>query len=458
VTGSGTVSLASPGEAQADVSESGARAASADTPAAKPYMERYVPEPNLWEFGLFGGVFFPSDDHNLKVPTLPQEPYAAAAFELGMRVGYYPVAFLGIEAEAAAMPTTTRDTERTAMLYTARGHLIAQLPYWSVVPFVVGGGGLLGGISRSMGNDSDPLVYFGAGVKVPMSEHLSARLDLRDNLTQKLDSSDGTATHNFEALLGLTITLGRSEPQVSVTTPVGDADRDGRPDDEDSCPDRPALTSDGCPTDRDGDRVLDGVDECPTEVGDSVTGCPNKDIDADKVPIPCDQCPYEAGPAPTGCPTKDKDGDGFPDSTDKCPTEAETRNGFEDSDGCPDEVPEAVKRFSGVIQGITFQQGKAVIRPESYKTLDAAVEVLKTYPDIRLEISGHTSSEGNDKKNLDLSLARAEAVKKYMVDKGIDSGRIEARGAGSAEPLDDNATVAGRERNRRIQFKILSQN
>jgi OOP family OmpA-OmpF porin len=193
-------------------------------------------------------------------------------------------------------------------------------------------------------------------------------------------------------------------------------------------------------------------------VGDSVTGCPNHDIDADKVPIPCDQCPYEAGPAPTGCPTKDKDGDGFPDSSDKCPTEAETRNGFQDSDGCPDEVPEAVKRFSGVIQGITFQQGKAVIRPESYKTLDAAVEVLKTYPDIRLEVSGHTSSEGVDQKNQQLSLGRAEAVKKYMVDKGIDAGRIEARGAGSAEPLDDNATTAGRERNRRIQFKILSQN
>ncbi len=457
VESTGTIQVGSTTDVSADVKDSSAPVEHSDAVEEKPYMERYLPEANLWEFGMYSGAFFPSDEHNLKVPTLPQEPYAAAALELGMRIGYFPVSFLGIEAEAAGMPTTTRDTDRTAMLYTARGHLIAQLPMWSVVPFVLGGGGVLGAVSRPMGNDVDPLVHFGVGVKVPMSEHLSGRLDLRDNLTQKFDSDDGAATHSFEALLGLTITLGRTVAKASAAAPIKDSDVDGRPDNVDKCPDRPGLTPDGCPADRDGDRVPDTLDDCPTEVGDSVTGCPNRDVDADKILIPCDQCPYEAGPAPTGCPTKDKDGDGFPDDKDKCPTQAETRNGFEDADGCPDEVPEAVKRFTGVIQGITFQQGKAVIRPESFKTLDAAVEVLKSYPDIRLEISGHTSSEGNDQKNVQLSMARAEAVKKYMVDKGIDAGRIEARGAGSSEPLDDNATIAGRERNRRIQFKILSQ-
>ncbi|HSU38251.1 MAG TPA: OmpA family protein, partial [Polyangiaceae bacterium] len=140
---------------------------------------------------------------------------------------------------------------------------------------------------------------------------------------------------------------------------------------------------------------------------------------------------------------------------DKCPNEPETKNGFEDTDGCPDKIPDAVKKFSGVVQGIYFKKGSAVVRADSKTTLNAAVKVLQQYPSIGFEISGHTSSEGDKAVNDKLSLDRADAVKQYLVDQGVEASRIKTRGAGAEEPIADNNTKAGREKNRRIEFKVL---
>jgi OOP family OmpA-OmpF porin len=145
------------------------------------------------------------------------------------------------------------------------------------------------------------------------------------------------------------------------------------------------------------------------------------------------------------------------DEIDKCPEQPETKNGFEDADGCPDELPKEVAKFSGVIKGIQFDFGKATIRRESNKLLDEAVKVLQTYPELRIQISGHTDNVGEPAKNLELSQARADSVKAYFTGKGIDAGRIETRGAGETEPVADNATDAGRQQNRRIEFKLLQK-
>ncbi len=423
--------------------------------AAVPYLERYKPEGNLWELGFFGGVLFPSSKHNLKVQTLPQEPYNTAAVDVGMRGAYFPVSFAGLEVEAAVMPTATRDTNRSALLYAGRAQLILQLPFWSVTPFILGGGGVMGAFSRPMGYDIDPLILYGLGVKVPVNHLLSLRFDARDNLTQKFDADDGSATHNIELLLGLTVSLERTPPPAPSAE--RDSDRDGLVDSKDRCKDVAALTPDGCPADTDGDGVSDSEDHCPREAAATPTGCPELDADGDGVPAPCDRCPDVKGTEADGCPTRDADGDGITDDVDKCPAKAEVRNGFEDDDGCPDEVPEAVQRFTGVIQGITFEQGRADIRRESLPTLDSAYLVLTEFPSIRLEVSGHTSSEGDAQTNQQLSQDRAQAVKDYLVQKGVDPARIQVRGAGSSEPIADNATPAGRMKNRRIEFRILSQ-
>lgn len=419
------------------------------------YMDRYKPQGNLWEIGLFAGGFFPSNNHNIQVPGSATENYNDVNLALGARVAYFPLSFFGVEAEGMVSPSATQDTNLSAMLYSFRGHGILQLPLASIVPFALVGGGAMGGVSRPLGHDMDPLFHFGVGAKIPFSHLVSLRVDLRDNITQKRNAENGTATHNFEALLGVTFTLGRTPPP-----PPRDRDYDGLFDYEDSCPDQGALTVDGCPGDQDGDGVPDLEDQCPTVAGEGPTGCPpekNLDEDGDGVPLPCDLCPNEAGVAPDGCPIKDTDGDGILDDVDKCPTEPETRNGFQDEDGCPDEVPESVKRFTGVIRGIVFDQGKASIRRESFATLDSAYDILKEHESIRLEVTGHTSSEGSEEVNQRLSEERANAVRDYIVNKGIDGSRITARGAGPSEPIADNATPQGREQNRRIEFRILAQ-
>jgi outer membrane protein OmpA-like peptidoglycan-associated protein len=186
--------------------------------------------------------------------------------------------------------------------------------------------------------------------------------------------------------------------------------------------------------------------------GFAPTGCP--DGDADGVLDRDDQCPSQAGLAPDGCPG-DSDGDGLRDDVDKCPSEAETSNGFEDDDGCPDEVPDVVKRFSGAIDGITFGTNQAEIRPGSRGVLDEAARVLDEYPSLRVEVVGHTDDRGAREHNLDLSLRRAESVKAYLVRQGVEPTRLIVRGAGPDEPLIAEKTKEARQKNRRIEFRVL---
>ena len=422
------------------------------------YMQRYKPVPNLWEIGIFGGVLFPSSSHNFHNENRTHEAYSDVAPDVGARVGYYPLSFLGAELEGAVMPATTADTDEAGGLWAIRGHVVGQLPTMSIVPFLLVGGGRMGAGANSMGSDSDPLFHFGGGVKVPLDEIVGVRLDVRDNLTQKNNADDGTLTHHPEILAALTLTLDRSAKKEPPPPPQ-DSDGDGFADPDDECPNEPGVAPKGCPScptpDTDGDGFLDPDDQCPREAGIAPDGCPDKDPDKDGVLNPDDKCPDVAGVAPDGCPDNDPDKDGIPDPADKCPAKPETRNGYQDTDGCPDEVPEAVKKFTGVIQGIEFDTGLATIRPGSRPTLDGAAKVLTDFPDIRVLISGHTDNVGQRDKNLTLSQNRAASVKKYLVAKGIKGDRIKTRGAGPDEPIADNKTPAGRQKNRRIEFKLI---
>jgi outer membrane protein OmpA-like peptidoglycan-associated protein len=159
--------------------------------------------------------------------------------------------------------------------------------------------------------------------------------------------------------------------------------------------------------------------------------------------------------APDGCPLRDTDGDGILDKDDKCVTEPETRNGWEDTDGCPDEIPKAITKFTGVIKGIYFDFNKATIKKNSAPTLDAAAKIFKEYPGLKVEVSGHTDDVGTREYNVDLAQKRADSVKQYLVDRGVAADRIKTRGAGPDEPIADNTKAAGRAKNRRIEFKIL---
>ncbi|MCA9709710.1 MAG: OmpA family protein, partial [Myxococcales bacterium] len=392
---------------------------------AKPFLRRHAPRGRSWELGLFGGVATPSRGLDLHADTVPWKRYARVAGDVGVRGGYYFLSFLGLEGELGLLPGRVAATGAGALMYTARIQPVLQLPFWRLAPFATVGLGLLGVGSdpSAMGNDVDLLFSYGGGLKLYVSRNIGLRLDVRTNLSQKYVDPDAADTEEY--LLGLVVRLG---PRPRPPAPPPDTDRDGFLDEADACPTEPGVAPDGCPIrDADGDGFLDDVDACPTE----------------------------PGVEPDGCPIRDTDEDGLLDDVDQCVTEPETRNGFEDADGCPDAIPEEVERFTGAIRGIYFQSGKANIRKKSERVLAAAAKVLGDYPSLRVEISGHTDDQGSRDFNMRLSAARAASVRDWLVAHGIDASRLTTRGAGPDEPVDVNTTKQGRAANRRIEFRLI---
>jgi OmpA-OmpF porin, OOP family len=110
-----------------------------------------------------------------------------------------------------------------------------------------------------------------------------------------------------------------------------------------------------------------------------------------------------------------------------------------------------------VLDDVEFDFGKSTLRTASYNTLDDLVDYLKRKPNERIEIGGHTDNVGSDEKNLVLSLERAKSIVAYLIAKGIGNDRLVAKGYGAEEPIEDNSTEEGRQKNRRTEVKILDQ-
>ncbi|MEA1912825.1 MAG: OmpA family protein [candidate division WOR-3 bacterium] len=110
-----------------------------------------------------------------------------------------------------------------------------------------------------------------------------------------------------------------------------------------------------------------------------------------------------------------------------------------------------------VLRGIHFATGKTTIPPDGYPILDKVVSVLKANKNVKVEISGHTDSVGSASYNLRLSDGRAQSVRQYLIQQGIDSSRLVARGYGESKPIAPNTTREGRAENRRIEFTVILQ-
>lgn len=109
------------------------------------------------------------------------------------------------------------------------------------------------------------------------------------------------------------------------------------------------------------------------------------------------------------------------------------------------------------LEDVYYDTGKATLKPESYKSLNELAELLKAKPSMKIEIAGHTDSDGEDETNLKLSQDRANSVVKYLISKGIASSRLTAKGYGETQPVASNTTEEGKQKNRRTEVRILSE-
>ena len=145
-------------------------------------------------------------------------------------------------------------------------------------------------------------------------------------------------------------------------------------------------------------------------------------------------------------PPRDSDNDGVIDDRDKCPG---TPPGVAvDADGCP-------LRGSITLEGVNFEYNSAKLTADSRATLDTLAAALAKYPRLRVELQGHTDSIGSDKYNQALSHERAQSVRGYLVERSVPTSRLVSKGYGESQPLEDNATDAGRARNRRVVMYVL---
>ncbi|WGD35029.1 OmpA family protein [Olleya sp. YS] len=226
-----------------------------------------------------------------------------------------------------------------------------------------------------------------------------------------------------------------------------DSDNDGIINEEDQCPNVFGLaTLNGCP-DKDKDGIADKDDNCPDMPG-TLEGCP--DTDNDGVPDPYDRCPNVAGEQSNrGCPLPDTDGDGVLDKMDKCPQ----NKGLSSNNGCPEAKKEPTKMtVSNKPVLIYFELSKAEITEDSQTILDNVAQFMKKSKFKSYEISGHTDNTSSNETNLKLSLERANAVRAYLVDKGVDVTMLITKGFGEEFPIDKTNTEEGRQKNRRVEI------
>jgi type IX secretion system PorP/SprF family membrane protein len=239
--------------------------------------------------------------------------------------------------------------------------------------------------------------------------------------------------------------------------PPSDRDKDGIIDSEDKCPDEPGLKENfGCPVpdDRDRDGVLDKDDKCPDVPGlASLQGCPYNDRDGDGIRDDIDKCPDIAGTLSTeGCPqlvSDDADGDGIKDIIDKCPNTA----GPLENGGCPEVSDDEDKIRVMAIRNVFFDTDKFEIRPEAYKYLNDLAKLLKNKKDWKVKMDGFADSRGTEYHNKILSKNRVESVKAYLQDKGVSSKQLITAFYGELNPIGDNKTEAGLQKNRRVQIE-----
>jgi OOP family OmpA-OmpF porin len=273
-------------------------------------------------------------------------------------------------------------------------------------PYVFAGLGLVGENIGSSGGIY-PAIEAGGGLLFGLTPDLAGRASLSVMSVRNDEVNPGTDAYvDFRFNVGLLFAFGDA-PAAPAATPAPaaratDSDGDGLADNKDACPSTPASTADGCPaaapvvqTDSDGDGVYDAQDDCSGTLA-------GLKVDA------------------KGCAVETVDG----------------------------------QAQSIVLKGVTFLPGSATLTAEAKVVLETATAALSGQKSLKVELGGHTDSQGKDAANQALSQRRADAVRQFLIDKGIEGDRLTAVGYGETQPIADNNTAPGRAENRRVEFKI----
>ncbi len=335
---------------------------------------------------------------------------------------------------------------------------------WVFAPYALIGVGYIGingeegpQFARDSGVDSSPTASYGAGLVWRMGRSkYSIRTEFRTRVPigAQADLTDRLWT------IGLQYDLGRQATDAGIPESNIDTDGDGVLDMWDACENTPpgvTVTSRGCELvnidrDEDGDDVFDSVDECPgTPIGAPVDqrGC-SLDSDMDGVSTENDRCPGTRAGAKVnryGC-ESDDDGDAVPNHRDMCP---DTRTGARvDVSGC--EIKDIIS-----LPGANFETGLDTLLPGTQYILKDAAEILKRYPDMQIEVAGHTDNVGAAAANEGLSERRAKTVRHFLIQFGVAEDRLTFKGYGESQPIADNTTAIGRATNRRVELRLVTQ-
>lgn len=303
-------------------------------------------------------------------------------------------------------------------------------------PFLIGG---LGATREDEVNRQEvrPFADIGLGFTYPIAaSNVAVRAETRYHLVLVDEVAAPDTYGDVRFNLGLQFGLEQRGPRLT------DTDNDGVVDGRDRCPDTPLGTEidgKGCPlppADSDADGVPDSLDRCPGTP-------PGSTVDADGCPPP--PAALEP-PAPIPVQVIDTDGDGVLDGSDSCPN---TPKGLRvDATGC-------LVAQTTVLNDVQFEYDSSRLTGTAMEILKGVAASLKTQPDLRVEVSGHTDSLGPQAYNLNLSLNRAKAVEAFLVSEGVEASRLRVEGYGEFIPVASNDTEAGRLQNRRVEFKIM---
>ncbi|HEX7840801.1 MAG TPA: OmpA family protein [Kofleriaceae bacterium] len=350
--------------------------------------------PTIEASGFVGVDWFGGAHSELGNSWAPEQVPGTSAV-IGGRIGWLALPDLlpgdlqlAIEGELAVAPAHTgHSVAHHRMRYFApvfewRSQAVLQLVHWrGIAPHLVlgVGGDTVASNSPFMSRDTDPIAYWGPGLSAPIAGSWLVRLDLHLGV---MPARSGGVTSTMELEFGIGTTFG-SAPAIRREPP----------------PVPPAADDAALVRDRDGDGIPDRLDACPDQPGPPQSAAGNG-------------CPE---------PEPDPDGDGIVGQADRCPDQPEDQDGWEDEDGCPDELPSDVA--GQLAMTVRFAPGHARITRAAGKALEGMRGMLERRPELRLAIIGHPERAGGE----DLARRRTEAVKWYLVDQGIPEDRIVTR-------------------------------